>query len=764
MATSYKLNTPDGQVLELNVPDGARIEDVQAAAQQVLRMATAPKVDQTVLDANDARAQQRPMRIGQMLARIPGVPESVTQAVDQWYARNGAELDAQEAQLSTGVTQHGLRGLTEMAVTGPVQLAANLPGVPEGVRNAVNGAVQADERRYQRNRQIAGQEGFDIARGFGNAAAIVAPSRVLSPFGQASWLARAGNAGVQGAVAGAAMPVVDGGNNYWSEKGAQVATGAIAGAALAPPLEMVIRGATGMINVGARTVQAIRERLTRATDQEIDAAIQQALDLYSPGIRLADMAADIQTSLRARVRQQGDLSNLQPREVARVADMSAVGVTPTRARATRDPVLWSQEENLRRMGANSDDPALQQLSRTRQADNAALIERINALGAEGATPEYAAGARILTALRQADEDASARIGVLYREARDMTGGRAAGIDLPSFQQRFNAALDAEQLQNFVPDRIRGILNRLRGSGMPQNPAADIPLTVDTAQQLDKILSIAQRATNDGNERAAIGIIRRELANAPIENGLGEQAMRAYTRARDAARRRFQWLEQNPALAAAVDGAQPDRFVREFIIEGSNTAAELAQLRRAITADPEAFSMIRQQIVAHLKNRALNQATDEAGIFSHTAFRKALNAIGEEKLRVFFSPQEIAQLRQLERAATWMQKAPAGDATNYSNSGALLAAQANNLFQRIAMNPAWNFIPGWGATRDAARAVAGAVAQTRSRDAVRQQAQQALSPLGTRAPVEVIDANVLARYLVAPGAVGGSFAVDPRTDR
>lgn len=92
--------------------------------------------------------------------------------------------------------------------------------------------------------------------------------------------------------------------------------------------------------------------------------------------------------------------------------------------------------------------------------------------------------------------------------------------------------------------------------------------------------------------------------------------------------------------------------------------------------------VKDAILSHLKEKALSGASDEIGKFSQSAFNKAINQIGERKLALFFSPDEMAQLRMTGRVASYMQNQPVGSAVNNSNSGALLLGKGIDLLNKI----------------------------------------------------------------------------------
>ncbi len=224
----------------------------------------------------------------------------------------------------------------------------------------------------------------------------------------------------------------------------------------------------------------------------------------------------------------------------------------------------------------------------------------------------------------------------------------------------------------------------------------MPFDVNYAEQLKTRIAALQRATNDGSARMALGTVRRALDETPLISApqvnpgnlpavpgtvppspatLGQESIDAFNQARQAARQRFGWQESARPIEAALNGAQPDDFVQKFVIRGTVAdASALAQ--NAPTAE------VKNAILAHLKDKALNGSADEVGKFSQSAYNKALNQIGDRKLSLFFSPEELQQVRMLGRVASYMQNQPVGSAVNNSNSGALLLGKGIDVLYQI----------------------------------------------------------------------------------
>jgi hypothetical protein len=152
------------------------------------------------------------------------------------------------------------------------------------------------------------------------------------------------------------------------------------------------------------------------------------------------------------------------------------------------------------------------------------------------------------------------------------------------------------------------------------------------------------------------------------------------------------VERVPALQAVRDGIEPDKFVQQFIIGNGSKASvmDVAKLKAVVRQSPEASQAIRGQIMAHLKEAALGKGTAyEIGNFSQSNFNRALSTIGERKLKLFFTPDEVAQIKALGRVAAYEQVQPRGSAVNNSNTA---GATGMILLDKLANSPLLSKIP------------------------------------------------------------------------
>lgn len=462
----------------------------------------------------------------------------------------------------------------------------------------------------------------------------------------------------------------EGGGNEMQQAGAALIGGVAGG--------MVPGAANAAVNAGKRL-------FNRLTPQQMDVQISQVLQ--RAGMDYSQVPERARQSLRTQMQDALRAGQeLDPEAVRRLVEFQTIGATPTRGTVSLRPADVTREKNLAKIGINSADGGLHSLANIENRNNARLIEVMNESGANRGDP-FRAGQRAIGAIQAQDDALAGRVSSLYQQARD-TSGRSAALDGAAFTRTANQMLDEGLLGGALPKDVADHMNRIaRG---------EVPFDVNYAEQLKTRIAALQRATNDGSARMALGMVRRALDETPLMSApqvnpgnlpavpgtvppspaaLGQESIDAFNQARQAARQRFGWQESARPIEAALNGAQPDDFVQKFVIHG--TVADASALARNAPTDE-----VKTAILSHLKDKALNGAADEVGKFSQSAYNKALNQIGDRKLALFFTQEEVSQLRTVGRVASYMQHQPAASAVNNSNSGALLLGKGIDLLNKL----------------------------------------------------------------------------------
>ncbi|RSZ60046.1 hypothetical protein HF313_15135 [Massilia atriviolacea] len=503
-----------------------------------------------------------------------------------------------------------------------------------------------------------------------------------------------------GAAAGAA-------GGYTRETGGNEGSQLLAslGAGVAAPF--AIGGAQRAAGaIGNRLRPAVPPVPSAQQQIQIDIKINNALE--QSGIKLGDLPGQVAQSIRDDVAKAYKISpDLSPDAVRRLADYRLTGTTPTAAGLTLDPATVTRQKNLAKLGINSKDPAAQQLGQTQNANNRQLTTGLNDLGASAADDAYAGGSRVIGALEKRNDRVQGVLKKLYDRARD-NSGRSAELDPHTFTNRAGDLLHEANVESFLTPDIRNKLNQFANR--------ETPLTVEIAEQFKTGIAKVQRNSSDGNVRTALGLVRQALdetplvgarptpapsgsnqltvpggLGAPAQESMGQSAINAFNRARRVNREWMGVVEKTPALQAVRDGIEPDQFVQKFIVGsgGNANVMDVNMMRNSIKKSPEAMNAVREQITSFLKTRALNGAADEVGNFSQSAYNKALSQIGDRKLKLFFAPEQIAQMKAIGRVASYEQFQPAGSAVNNSNTAGTGGAM---LLDRIADLPFLSKIP------------------------------------------------------------------------
>lgn len=583
-----------------------------------------------------------------------------------------------EALKQTGadIPEHFMR-----AVRGFAQGAGDLPiglvqllskFAPENAEQAVSEYIKQREAEYQASRgdyadradigRVTGTVVASMPLG-GKTAAVTLPGRMA-----------------QGAKIGAAMgaaQIVDPDNeNYWLGKGVQVAGGAVTGALAVPIVEGLVKAGGAAVNSVAKFIKGLPNRLSnKATQQTIEQTL--TLELKKQGMNWGDLPKQMRDAMVLETQKALKSGGKIDKEaVKRIADFGQLGMKPTRGQVTRDPLQFSTERNLAKMEVG------QPLARRFDEQNKQLIENLSVARTAARSPavdDYDAGQRIIKALQETDDQIKVGVDKLYTAARDEIG-RAAPLDTKTFSEAANLKLDEGMLGHYVPPEIRNILNDVS--------SGKIPLNVDTMVRIDQVLSKAQRAAGDSPQSVAIGKIREALHDTPVQSEVGEEAIKAFDMARQAARKRFERIESIPALADLLKNkaVPPEDFVNAYVIRGS-----VDDVKKLMTElPPGARRDVRGAVIDWLKRQAVS-GVDETATFSQAAYNKALDKIGERNLKSIFSddPHIMGQLRRIGRVAANVQKAPVSAGVNYSSSATALM----DMLDRFGNMPGVGFILG-----------------------------------------------------------------------
>lgn len=413
------------------------------------------------------------------------------------------------------------------------------------------------------------------------------------------------------------------------------------GAAIAGSFQKIAQGAGSYLasKYGQRGVLGVND-----VDEAIDATLRQT------GQTIQDLPPDYANQLRQQVSQslqQGQKLDIP--SALRAQEFKGAGIEPTLGQVTRDPMQYATERNLRGV-AGVGEPLLQRFS----GQETALRGKISDF-AKGAADRYQAGSQIGGALEEADTALSRNVSKLYQDARK-SAGKDLELPLQGLAQDY-----ATVLRDFGDKIPSGVRNNFEDLGLLTGKQNKM-FTVEEADRLLKVINSNQ--SNDPAVNAALSALRNSVKGSVTEvdatGGVFAPAVKA-------AAQRFKMHDMLPALQQSAKGEiDADKFVAKHIV-GAKPEAVNVLAKMLKSTNEEEFNQAKAQVGEHLRRAAygINEAGD-AG-FRPAGFSKALDSMGE-RLKAFYTPAEIKELKQLSRVGSYMSAFPAQAAVSTSSSG------------------------------------------------------------------------------------------------
>ena len=519
--------------------------------------------------------------------------------------------------------------------------------------------IASSEKEYQTAREatalIPGQPGFDTGRLVGNIVNPVtyAMARATPQAAVSTGLRALGTGVGLGGASGLLTPVTnkEDQENFTITKALQTGIGA-ATAPILPVGIALTKAAVPLVNRLIRAFGAGNKNLIAETDQVISAALKDA------GQTVDDVAPDVIAHLKDRVAAAFRAGkNLNPAELLRELDFKLLGTQGTRGQVTRNPTLYAQERNLRGV-AGVGDP----LAARFDEQNKILQGKIGNL-AGTPSDKKTAGERIAAALRSLDEEKRTAANLSYAEVEKQTGIKAevplTGLaqEIPDIQARYGS---------YLPDAIVNSFKKYGIFGSKQT-------NVFTMQDAENILKQTNKLRgNEPSTNNALGEINDAVKKAISE---ASETGGPFAAPRSLSAERFKLQRDVPALKAAADeSVSPDDFVRKYVFSApSDDVTRMAALLK--TKNPEAYKEARMQIGAELQRSAFGENVAGDSLIKPAALAAKIRQIGPQRLKAFFSDEEVTELNRIARVGSYINSPPGAAPVNFSNTASALVSDA-----------------------------------------------------------------------------------------
>ena len=417
--------------------------------------------------------------------------------------------------------------------------------------------------------------------------------------------------------------------------------------------------------VGEGVIKVVNKIPTRATTQKISAAIDDQIEiaLKQSNVKISDLSDDVVAGLRKEVGaalKSGKAVNKEA--VARKIVFDRLGIKPTRAQLTGDPILWQKQAELAKI-QGAGDPLRQTLINNENQVIGALDDVIAKTGGK-ATDQYGAIKGAADSLLDQNTQNKAFIGAAYDNAR-LAQGNNTVLDGESFAKEATDLLEQNYATLSLPAGIKKIIKDIEKK--PQE------FTLNKAEELIKVLNREYKASLQNGQPTsssyAIGVVRDALNSrqATVLQGLtGNESAQAYQFARQAHKANTELTQRMPLLQDALKGVEPDKLFQKHILGGN--AAQLGETIEVLkNTNPQAVADIKQQTLLWISNKSVNQN----GGFSPAGMKKALDSLGDRRLLTMFDANELSHIKDIAKAGDYLVTQPNHAYVNNSNTSAAL---------------------------------------------------------------------------------------------
>lgn len=417
--------------------------------------------------------------------------------------------------------------------------------------------------------------------------------------------------------------------------------------------------------VGEGVVKVANKIPTRATTQKISAAIDEQIEiaLKQSNVKIGDLSDDVVAGLRKEVGaalKSGKAVNKEA--VARKIVFDRLGIKPTRAQLTGNPILWQKQAELAKI-QGAGDPLRQTLINNENQVIGALEDVIAKTGGN-ATDQYGAIKGATDSLLDRNAQNKAFIGAAYDNAR-LAQGNNTVLDGESFAKEATDLLEQNYATLSLPAGIKKIIKDIEKK--PQE------FTLNKAEELIKVLNREYKASLQNGQPTssshAIGVVRDALNSrqATVLQGLtGNESAQAYQFARQAHKANADLTQRMPLLQDALKGVEPDKLFQKHILGGN--AAQLGETIEVLkNTNPQAVADIKQQTLLWISNKSVNQN----GGFSPAGMKKALDGLGDRRLLTMFDANELSHIKDIAKAGDYLVTQPNHSYVNNSNTSAAL---------------------------------------------------------------------------------------------
>lgn len=384
------------------------------------------------------------------------------------------------------------------------------------------------------------------------------------------------------------------------------------------------------------------ERLSKPKLDGLKAEVADTLQRQ--GIDVSD------TSPENIQRMQTALADDTARQTERADAFRELDLEPTRAQVTRSADDFQRQQEVGKRSGEVRSALETQEARLSQTFDDAIQN-------SGGRP-VSSGSTVTDEIVGRATRLDNEIGQLYGQARQVAGAGEV-VSLEGLVNKVDRVFPSDRAMKGLPGSIRGNL-KVRGI-IDNDGNVTRRVSVNEAEEIRIFINDHFDSTS-GQGRRAIRELKESLDD-DVFSAAGDDVFEAARKAKtdfeaqlSAAKiSKFDKNKRNLVRDVLENKIDPDQLVDKVVFSKTTRATDLRQLRDFLHQTDEgirAFDDLRAQALDSIKERAFIGPEDAQGIraLSRDKLQRAVNRIGQERLKVLFTNEERRLLNRILRVA------------------------------------------------------------------------------------------------------------------
>lgn len=370
-----------------------------------------------------------------------------------------------------------------------------------------------------------------------------------------------------------------------------------------------------------------------------------------------------------------------------VDDADSLGVRVTKGDASQD---FGQQEFESRAAKMQDIGDQLRAFRGGQQEDIIKAGGNIATKVGGTQDKVAAGAELQQTLRKTAQSEKAAISESYELAKAAKGNDAI-LSADELKPKITEIID--DFEDVIPAPI---INKLNNYGIGKETAEaiegqaqkEIPaLTVAEAEKLIKSINLRRSAASDGATKLGLDRIKGAIDESLDSLAQGsDEAVNLFKQGRAQRTEYGNTFEQSDIVESIIakkakftNQINPQKVVEKIVYDRASNLENIPKIKSALTksgADGvKSWNGIRGATIDDIINQSVQGADTGGPFFNVGRFNRQMEKVGDDALKMIFTPDEFADIKKFQRVVTQIQRKAPG-AVNNSNTATSLINMIN----------------------------------------------------------------------------------------